>query len=143
MKPDPKALYHPLILQHSNQPFHYEKWAEAPVILEAYNPVCGDQFKIFGQVENGQFTDLRFHGYGCAVSKASSSLLVSLLHGKSMAEAEAICQHFFSVMKSGQLGDLSPEFAAFEALAAARHFPGRESCATLPWDSMKEYLSLP
>ena len=82
MKPDPKALYHPLILQHNKAPFHYEKQTSAPTQLDAYNPICGDRFQLYLDMKDQRIEQFHFHGYGCAVSKAATSVMITHLLGK-------------------------------------------------------------
>jgi len=82
-----KQLYKTVILKHNNAPFHYEKKEMAPHQLEAYNPLCGDRFNLFLDVKNGVIESIHFHGYGCAISKASTSVLAKNLEGKKVETA--------------------------------------------------------
>jgi nitrogen fixation protein NifU and related proteins len=126
---NPKALYHPLILQHSKQPVRYGKREDAPQTLDAYNPLCGDRFQVYVELADGQVVDLSFYGHGCSVSKASTSVLVDTLRGKTVAEARRLAEQFIAMIEEGA----EPAVEAFAPFAAARAFPGRKSCATLPW----------
>jgi nitrogen fixation NifU-like protein len=130
-KPDPKALYHPLILQHSKAPVHYQKQAEAAHKVEAYNPLCGDRFEVYIALREDRVAELGFYGHGCSVSKASTSVLVEMLAGKTLAEAQALAESFMAMIQQGT----PPANEAFAAFVAARDFPGRQSCATLPWQA--------
>lgn len=134
-----KKLYQTVILKHNNAPLHFEKKEEASIVLEAYNQICGDRFKLFFELDNDKITDLSFHGFGCAISKASSSILVKHLEGKSVKEAKALLDVFFKVIKPDtEIENGTPDdFLAFEA---AKEFPGRSKCATLSWDSFNDYL---
>jgi len=134
-----KNLYQTVILQHNGDPFHFEKKQNATYQLEASNPVCGDRFKVFFEVKNGVFSDVFFHGYGCAIAKASTSILVKNLENQPVELALDLCRAFINMVQPDapagvEMGD---EFTAF---AAAKDFPGRLKCATLAWDEMAVFL---
>ena len=134
-----KGLYKTIILEHNKTPFFYKKNEEATYVLKAYNQICGDRFELYFEVKNGVIEDLTFHGFGCAISKASTSVLVKNLKGKVFVDALLLCRQFLSVTKeetesAGKLGE------EFEAFSAAKDFPGRLKCATLAWDEMVKFL---
>ena len=130
---DLNQLYDEAILQENRQPYHYEKRPDADVTLEAYNPLCGDQFKLFLFTSDNSISAAYFHGYGCAVSKASTSILVRELEGMSIAEAKRKCKNFSHWLT--QKSDASfPLPTSWKPFAAVRQFPGRLSCAQLAWE---------
>ncbi len=133
-----KQLYKTVILKHNNQPFHYEKKETATHQLEAYNPLCGDRFDLFLEVKGGIIESIHFHGYGCAISKASTSVLAKNLEGKKIATALALCQDFQQVVSPDNEEENKHE--EFEAFAAAKDFPGRLTCATLSWEVVEFFL---
>ena len=135
-----KNLYKTIILQHNKEPFSFEKNEDATYVLKAYNQICGDRFELFFEVKNGVIEDLTFHGFGCAISKASTSVLVKNLKGKTFEEALLLCEKFQSVTQvdSKIQENLGEEFEAF---SAAKEFPGRLKCATLAWDEMIKFLN--
>lgn len=139
MSEDPRALYQTVIMHHNREPFHYEKHPEADIIIEAYNPLCGDQFKMYLELEDGQVRQAYFYGYGCAISKASTSVLMEKLEGLSIAEARALIDRFKKVVtpEATPPDDVDEEMAAF---AAARSFPARLQCATLSWEALQRHL---
>lgn len=134
-----KALYKSVILEHNKTPFFYEKNEEATYVLKAYNQICGDRFELYFEVKNGVIEDLTFHGFGCAISKASSSVLVKNLKGKTFEEALLLSQQFLSVTDEETNAEEKLE-EEFEAFSAAKDFPGRLKCATLAWDEMIKFL---
>ncbi|MEM7655891.1 MAG: Fe-S cluster assembly sulfur transfer protein SufU [Bacteroidota bacterium] len=136
MSESSSELYQAIILQHARQPFHFEKKEGAAVEIEAYNPYCGDQYRLFLEVEVGTIVGAHFHGYGCAVSKASCSVLTQQLEGKSLAEVQTLLAEFRAAMEGGDT-----EEAAYQALSVSRAHPGREQCATLSWDALEEWLT--
>ena len=139
MKEELKKLYQSVILVHSREPIRYEKQPDAPHQLKAYNPVCGDKYELFFAVEDGRMKNVSFHGYGCAISKTSTSVLVKHLEGKAVEEAQEIWQRFLSLIKTD-----GPEVESteedFQAFTAAREFPGRLTCATLAWEELDKWL---
>lgn len=133
-----KQLYKTVILKHNNEPFHYEKKETAAHQLDAYNPLCGDRFNLYVEVKDGIIQSVYFHGYGCAISKASTSVLAKNLEGKTVTEALALCQSFETVVSPDERD--TNENEELEAFAAAKDFPGRSQCATLSWEAMKVFL---
>lgn len=133
------ALYQSVILQHDRQPFHYYKMEMPDVILEAYNPICGDQFRLFLKIDNNAVQEVSFQGYGCAISKASTSILIQKIQGLPFDEIQLLLQHFQEIVTSESLlkENVNPDLMAF---AAARQFPERLQCATLSWEALKKYL---
>ena len=134
-----RRLYKSVILKHDKSPFNFQKKENAPYSLKAYNEICGDRFEIYFEINNGIIENISFHGYGCAISKASTSVLVKKLIGKPIAEAKKITGFFLENIFSD-----NPQFMADEELAAfsaAKDFPGRQRCATLAWDEMKDFFN--
>lgn len=139
MKEELKMLYQSVIMKNNRAPVKFEKRADATEVVEAYNQLCGDRFKLFFDLENGQLKNLSFHGFGCAISKASCSILVKHLENKTIAEAHQILSAFFQVVR--EEGETPVEVMEdFQAFSAAKSFPGRAKCATLAWDSMEVFL---
>ncbi|MEO1452054.1 MAG: Fe-S cluster assembly sulfur transfer protein SufU [Bacteroidota bacterium] len=140
MTPDPKKLYQQLILQHQKAPVNFFKQEAPAQQIEAYNPICGDKFTLFFHLENGRFTKTSFHGFGCSISKAASSVLVEWLEGKSWEEANPIVQAYLEVISGNRPPEPSdPDF--FAAFAIANQFPGRETCANLSWEALASAFS--
>lgn len=135
-------LYHKLILEHNRSPLYFEKQPDATLIAEAINPLCGDKFKIFLDIENQTIVRATFHGYGCAVSKASSSVLMKKIQGRPIAEALDLVRAFLSsINPSGQaMQPLSPPDEETAAFLPVKKYPGRLKCATLSWEALETYL---
>jgi len=134
------VLYDAAILEENRHPYHYEKCPDADLTIEAYNPLCGDQFKIFLFTDNEKIHSAFFHGYGCAVSKASTSVLVRELEGCTLREARQKCITFQQwLQQEGDRPDPIP--GPWQPFAAVQHFPGRLSCAVLAWESLTKDLS--
>ena len=138
MNPRLKELYQSVILKHSKEPVNYEKREEAKQQLDAYNSLCGDRFQLYFDLEDDKIRNLSFHGYGCAISKASTSVLVQFLEGKSLDEAEQLAKDYLkSLAEESESANLPEEFEAF---GAARDFPGRMKCATLAWEELVAFV---
>ena len=135
-----KQLYKTVILKHNSQPVFFEKKEHATHVIKAYNQICGDRFELYFEIENGVIEDISFHGFGCAISKASTSVLVKKLKGKNLSEAMELCQAFEKITQSDEnVKEKNDE--EFEAFSAAKEFPGRLKCATLSWDEMVHFLN--
>jgi nitrogen fixation protein NifU and related proteins len=134
-----KELYQSVILKNNNDPFNFLKREEAGYELDAYNQICGDRFKLYFDIQNDKITNFSFHGFGCAISKASTSILVKKLEGKPVDDIKAILESFLkTVNPDGKLPENTED--DFMAFAATRDFPGRLKCATLSWESINDFL---
>jgi len=133
-----KKLYQKVIIKHNNDPLNFEKQSDSEHDIKAYNQICGDRFNLFFNVEGDTIQNLSFHGFGCAISKASSSVLTEAIKGKSIQEAKNVVRSFLNMIDSDdQSEEYSEDFLAF---SAARDFPGRQKCATLSWDAIHLFL---
>jgi len=140
MNRDLSSLYQTVILQHYRTPFHYQKVENPAIVISAYNPVCGDQFKLFLKIENDLIQEAYFHGYGCAISKASTSVLIKKIQGLPLLEIPQLLQSFLQIVTPSDsiLASNDEELAAF---VAARQFPERLQCATLSWEALQDFLN--
>lgn len=139
---DPSELYQSVILDHNRAPRNYRPMPEASAEAEGYNPLCGDQLKVWLRLEGDRIADVSFQGSGCAISKASASLMTTAVKGKTPAEAEHLFQRFQRMVTgqdSGQggEGDLPAKLVVF---AGVREFPSRVKCATLSWHALRSAL---
>lgn len=132
-----KNLYQQVILDHNKNPRNFRKPERANRKAEGYNPVCGDQLVIYVEFENDAIKDIGFQGSGCAISKASASLMTESVKGKTQDEAELIYKKIKNIlegeMPAVELGDLA-------ALSGVREFPVRIKCATLAWETLRNAL---
>jgi len=137
-----KELYKSQILEHSRNPFNERETPGSTHVLEAYNPLCGDKYSLFLKIEDGHIIDASFKGYGCAISKASSSILVKKSIGSSLDEMRELIHLFKGIIdpdskiKAESLST-DPELLAF---SATRSFPERKKCASLSWDELEAML---
>lgn len=136
MKNTLKQLYNKLILDRQKNPVGFEKRENAQTVLDAYNPVCGDQFKLYLDFAGGRIINATYHGYGCALSKASTSLLVEGLAGKSVYDCKEFIEYYFRTLDNDD--EQAPEI--YKALAVAKKFPGRKQCTTLSWEAVSNFM---
>jgi len=132
-----KELYQQIILDHNKNPKNYGKLESYNHTSEGYNPLCGDRLNIYLQIEDDMIKDIHFVGSGCAISKASASVMTTVLKGKTIAEARGIFKNFQALITSNS--DVQPDFDKYGKLAVfagVREFPTRIKCASLGWHTV-------
>ena len=134
---DLDELYQSVILDHNRAPRNYRTLPDANVHAEGRNPLCGDHFDVWARVEDGVIQDVSFQGQGCAISKASASMMTQAIKGKTVAEAQGLFDKFHHVVTSGAEEKLPSKLEVFRGVRA---FPIRVKCATLSWHAMKAAL---
>lgn len=137
-----KALYKTQILSRSQNPEHFGEMSGATHVLEAYNPMCGDQYKLFLLVEGNVIQKASFHGYGCAISKASTEVLIDRMTGKNLQDLAEEVTLFLNIIdpeSTTEPGDLTTEDDLL-AFAGTRQYPEREQCASLSWSEIAEFI---
>lgn len=140
---DLRELYQELILDHSKRPRNFGRPAAANREARGHNPLCGDRLTVYATVEGEAIRELAFEGEGCAISKASASMMTELLKGKPVAEARALFERFHGVVTgtAGELDALDLDKAA--VFSGVRDYPVRVKCATLPWHTLVAALDRP
>jgi len=134
-------LYQQVILDHNRKPRNFHKLENANRAAEGFNPLCGDQLHVYIELENDQLKDISFEGSGCAIWKASASMMTQALKGKSKEEAEILFDEFHR-MVTGKLDEETEgnHLGRLTIFAGVRDFPVRVKCATLSWHTMKAAL---
>jgi len=137
--PDASELYQLVILDHNRAPRNFRAMEGADREAEGYNPMCGDQLKVWLKLEGDRIADVSFQGSGCAISKASASLMTTAVKGKTREEASRVFDSFHRMLTGagGPAEDLPAKLAVF---AGVREFPMRVKCATLSWHALKNAL---
>jgi nitrogen fixation NifU-like protein len=132
-------LYQTLILEHNNSPRNFRRLDDATGHAEGRNPLCGDHYDVWLKLEDDRIADVAFLGNGCAISKASASMMTQAIKGKSAAEAREMFERFHALVTTGSTeGGALP--AKLEVFKGVRAFPIRVKCATLSWHAMKAAL---
>jgi len=137
---DLNELYQEVILDHNRRPRNFRTIEPASHRAAGHNPLCGDRLSLYVQVDAGQISDVAFQGSGCAISKASASLMTDAVKGHSVAEAQELFERFHRMVTTPpdqpveNMGKLS-------VLAGVREFPVRVKCASLAWHTLKAALN--
>src|SRR5262249_23213948 len=141
---DLRDLYQQVILDHNKKPRNFRVLAGANRTADGYNPLCGDQMKLYLDVEDGVIKDAAFQGKGCAISKASASLMTAAVIGKPLGEAEALFHRVHAMLTGDATAsrDTSSDgLGKLAGFAGVREFPSRIKCASLPWHTLRAALS--
>ena len=134
---DTRELYQQVIIDHSKKPRNFHELEHPTCSAEGSNPLCGDNYQVYVEIDDGILKDVSFTGSGCAISKASGSLMTSFVKGKTIDEIDRLFHEFHDMVTSdiskevytGSLGKLA-------VFSGVREFPLRVKCATLPWHAL-------
>lgn len=141
---DLKELYQSVILDHNRNPRNFGPLAEADGEAQGYNPLCGDRFTVRVKMEDDVIADVKFEGMGCAISKASASVMTTLVKGKTREDARQMFERFHQMVTgkgaAANGGEGSRKLAVFAGVA---EFPSRVKCAILSWHALKAALEEP
>jgi nitrogen fixation protein NifU and related proteins len=138
---DVRDLYQEVILDHNKRPRNFRKLEDAHRVVEGYNPLCGDHFTLYLALENEVIRDVSFEGSGCAISKASTSMMTESVKGKTVAAAEALFEKVHAMLteehkEQGELDGLGK----LAVLSGVWEFPARVKCASLAWHTLRAGL---
>ncbi|HLS48298.1 MAG TPA: SUF system NifU family Fe-S cluster assembly protein [Gemmatimonadales bacterium] len=134
-------LYQTVILDHNRSPRNFREMSGATGQAEGFNPLCGDKVHVWLKVgDDGRIEDVSFLGEGCAISKASSSIMTQTVKGRTVEEARALFEEFHDVVTGKSAGEARGKMAVFAGVSA---FPMRVKCASLGWHALKAALEQP
>jgi nitrogen fixation NifU-like protein len=135
-------LYQQVILDHNKKPRNFRKIETPTHTAEGHNPLCGDQLTVYVALEGDEVKDVAFEGSGCAISKASASMMTQAVKGKAKVKAEELFKEFHA-MVTGELDEEAQEneLGNLKIFAGVREFPVRVKCATLPWHTLHAALN--
>ncbi len=140
---DQGDLYQQVILEHNKRPRNFRKLEGASHAAEGFNPLCGDHLWVYLNIDAaGQITEVTFEGAGCAISKASASMMTTTLVGKTVDEARLLFQEFHGML----LGELKPDeqpnqLGKLKIFSGIWQYPSRVKCAALSWHAMHGALN--
>lgn len=138
---DLRELYQQLIIEHSRNPRNFKELEGADHSAEGYNPLCGDQITVYVVLEGDRVKDIAFKGTGCAISKASASLMTAAVKGKTKAEAEELFGRFREMVTARHDAEIDEEaLGKLAVFSGVREFPVRVKCATLSWHTLHAAL---
>jgi nitrogen fixation NifU-like protein len=138
---DLNELYQQVILDHNKKPRNFRALEHPTVTQLGHNPLCGDQLTLYLELDGDVIRDVGFQGSGCAISKASASMMTAAVKGKSRQEVETMFDEFTRMVK----GEFDPEaepnhLGRLKIFAGVRQFPARVKCASLSWHTVHAAL---
>jgi nitrogen fixation NifU-like protein len=139
MSTDLRELYQQVILDHNRNPRNFREIADATVKVDGYNPLCGDHYTVFLTLDGDTIKDVSFTGNGCAISKASASVMSGTVKGKSKEEAARLFDTFHQLV-TGESKLEGADLSRLAAFSGVSEFPARVKCATLAWHTLKTAL---
>lgn len=139
------ALYQETILDHNKKPRNFRRLDGATHHAEGYNPLCGDKVTVYLDLEGDCLKSITFEGSGCAISKASASMMTEALQGKTTTDVEALFRAFHELVtgKTPEPGGVTapaPELGKLVVFSGVREFPARVKCASLAWHTLRAAL---
>ena len=138
---DLSELYQQVILDHNRKPRNFRILETATRKQDGYNPLCGDQFTLYLDMDGEVIKEIGFQGSGCAISKASASMMTTMVKGKTRAEAEQMFEEFHRMVRGELDFETTPNhLGRLKIFAGVREFPARVKCASLSWHTLKAAL---
>ena len=134
-------LYQEILLEHNSKPRNFRKVDEPSRTAEGFNPLCGDQITLYLKLADGVIEDVGFQGTGCAISRASASMMTQSIKGKSLAEADEIFEAFHQMITEPDAETDYEALGDLETLAGVNEYPTRIKCAILAWHTMRSALA--
>jgi nitrogen fixation protein NifU and related proteins len=132
-----RDLYQQVILDHNKTPRNFHAMDDATRHVEGYNPLCGDHYTVYVKLDGEKIADVSFEGSGCAISKASASVMSSMVKGHTISEAEELFQDFHRLVRGEiEKGEDIERLGKLAAFAGVSEFPARVKCASLAWHTL-------
>ncbi len=136
-----RSLYQEIILDHNKNPRNFRQMPDADYVLEGYNPLCGDHYTIYLKMNGDVVADVSFEGAGCAISKASASVMSTVVKGKTKQHVHELFDRFHDLVTGKHTGNVSfEELGKLAAFAGVSEFPARVKCASLAWHTLRGAL---
>jgi nitrogen fixation NifU-like protein len=140
MTADLGDLYQEVILDHNRQPRNFGALPRANRKAEGFNPLCGDRVTVQVELLDGVVKDIRFQGSGCAISKASASMMTDAMKGRTREQAEALFREFHRLLTGDPAAPDPAALGKLVVFSGVREFPVRVKCATLAWHTLRAAL---
>jgi nitrogen fixation NifU-like protein len=135
-----RELYQNVILEHNRSPRNYRALPDASHMAQGDNPLCGDQVTVWVRLAGDRIEDVTFQGAGCAISKASASLMTGAVKGKTQAEASVLFDRFHRLITGGLSPDEAETLGKLAVFSGVSEFPVRVKCASLAWHALRSAL---
>ena len=136
---DLRELYQELILDHNQNPQNFGHLGTHTHSANGYNPLCGDKLFLMIEINGATIKEIRFNGSGCAISKASASIMTTVVKGITISEAEKLFKSFHKLVTTGESN--GEELGKLSVMAGVHKYPARVKCASLPWHTLNNCLS--
>lgn len=133
-------LYQEVVLDHGKRPRNFGALEGATHRAEGLNPLCGDHVTVYARLEGGVLREARFEGSGCAISKASASVMTGAVKGKTREEIEALFARFHRLVTEGPAGGEEVELGKLAVFGGVHDYPTRVKCASLAWHTLRAAL---
>lgn len=134
---DLRELYQEVILDHNKHPRNFGEIDGADRHADGYNPLCGDRLSIYLSLDGDLITDVAFFGSGCAISKASASLMTDAVKGMTITQARELFEQFHAMITDAADTPPSEAVGKLAVLAGVRDYPTRVKCASLAWHTLR------
>ncbi len=134
------SLYQDIILDHNRRPRNFKPLPEATAHAEGKNPLCGDQVEVYATVDGDVLREVTFQGSGCAISRASASIMTAAVKGKTRAEASVLADQVHQMVTGTGPAPEGEGLGSLKALSGVHKFPMRVKCASLAWHTLKAAL---
>ncbi len=132
-----RDLYQEVILDHNKHPHNFGELTGADRHADGFNPLCGDKLAVYVNLDGDMITDVRFEGSGCAISKASASLMTDSVKGKTLVETRELFDRFLNLVTDGDVADDDEALGKLAVFAGVRDYPTRVKCASLAWHTLR------
>ena len=132
-----RDLYQEVILDHNKHPHNFGELADADRHADGFNPLCGDKLSVYVNLDGDMITDVCFEGSGCAISKASASLMTDSVKGKTLVETRELFDRFLNLVTDGDVADDDEVLGKLAVFAGVRDYPTRVKCASLAWHTLR------
>ena len=141
MSSDLRDLYQEVVIDHSRRPRNFRKLEAPDRTVEGFNPLCGDKLVLYLKLKDRVIEDVSFEGSGCAISKASASMMTSAVKGKITEEAKELFGRFHTLITEGPEGSVKgEELGKLAVFGGVSEFPARVKCASLAWHTLRAAL---
>ena len=139
---DLQDLYQDIVMDHNRRPRNFGILNDATFTADGFNPLCGDQIKLYLKVEDNIVTNVAFDGVGCAISKSSASMMTDSIKGMTLEKVDGVFNAFRSMITRRHEDDYDPEILGdLEILQGVSRYPARIKCATLSWHTLRAALT--
>ena len=133
-------LYQEVVLDHGKRPRNFGPLEGATHRADGLNPLCGDKLTVYARLDGGRIAEARFEGSGCAISKASASVMTGVVKGKTREEIDALFEKFHKLVTEGPAAGAAEDLGKLAVFGGVHEYPTRVKCASLAWHTLRAAL---